>query len=128
MRKRPAPRHLPPRGRDEVAGPLSHSIHGRQRRILVQSSFEDGSVSAFYIPQRAMTFQQKRPHGEEITTAETDTEEARRAQVLARALAQIQADRVARIHGGTVRAENRVGGGLEVVMTIQARSDDMGAG
>jgi two-component system, OmpR family, sensor histidine kinase CpxA len=28
------------------------------------------------------------------------------------------ADRVARIHGGTVRAENRAGGGLEVVMTL----------
>ena len=38
------------------------------------------------------------------------------------------ADRVARIHGGTVRAENRAGGGLEVVMIIQARSDDAGAG
>ena len=38
------------------------------------------------------------------------------------------ADRVARIHGGTVRAENRAGGGLEVVMTIQARSDEVGAG
>ena len=37
------------------------------------------------------------------------------------------ADRVARIHGGTVRAENRAGGGLEVVMTIQARSDEVGA-
>jgi two-component system, OmpR family, sensor histidine kinase CpxA len=33
------------------------------------------------------------------------------------------ADRVARIHGGTVRARNRAGGGLEVVMTIQAASD-----
>jgi two-component system, OmpR family, sensor histidine kinase CpxA len=33
------------------------------------------------------------------------------------------ADRVARIHGGTVRAINRAGGGLEVVMTIQAASD-----
>ena len=35
------------------------------------------------------------------------------------------ADRVARIHGGTVRAENRAGGGLEVVMTVQARSNDV---
>jgi hypothetical protein len=50
------------------------------------------------------------------------------ARTSSRALAQIQADRVARIHGGTVRAENRVGGGLDVVMTIQARSYDMGAG
>ena len=30
------------------------------------------------------------------------------------------AERVARVHGGSVRAENRAGGGLEVVMTIQA--------
>ena len=45
-----------------------------------------------------MTFQQKGPHGEEITTAETDTEEARRAQVLARALASIQVEGDAGTH------------------------------
>jgi two-component system sensor histidine kinase CpxA len=30
------------------------------------------------------------------------------------------ADRVARLHGGTIHAANRTGGGLEVVMTLQA--------
>ena len=29
------------------------------------------------------------------------------------------ADRVARAHGGSVHAENRVGGGLEVVLTLK---------
>lgn len=33
------------------------------------------------------------------------------------------AERVAATHGGSIRAENRPGGGLEVVMTIQANND-----
>ena len=35
------------------------------------------------------------------------------------------AERVARVHGGSIHAENRAGGGLEVVMTVQAKSDDV---
>jgi signal transduction histidine kinase len=29
------------------------------------------------------------------------------------------AERVAGVHGGTIRAENRVGGGLDVVLTVK---------
>lgn len=35
------------------------------------------------------------------------------------------AERVARMHGGRIRAENRAGGGLEVVMTIETSSHDV---